>query len=106
MGARNSLEARNIKPFITDIPLRRQRWTLTWQELCRITRSFYISMDESIFEFQAGFCRAMGNAVRLKILHTLREVQNGNRNHAGDRLQPGKCLATFIRVARRGCGQL
>ena len=30
-------------------------------------------MDDSIFEFQAGFCRAMGNAVRLKILHTLRE---------------------------------
>ncbi len=30
-------------------------------------------MDESIFEFQAGFCRAMGNAVRLKILHSLRE---------------------------------
>jgi DNA-binding transcriptional ArsR family regulator len=30
-------------------------------------------MDDSIFEFQADFCRAMGNAVRLKILHTLRE---------------------------------
>lgn len=30
-------------------------------------------MDDSIFEFQAGFCKAMGNAVRLKILHTLRE---------------------------------
>lgn len=30
-------------------------------------------MDETIFEFQANFCRAMGNAPRLKILHTLRE---------------------------------
>jgi DNA-binding transcriptional ArsR family regulator len=30
-------------------------------------------MDDSIFEFQADFCKAMGNAARLKILHTLRE---------------------------------
>ena len=30
-------------------------------------------MDDSIFEFQADFCKAMGSAIRLKILHTLRE---------------------------------
>jgi DNA-binding transcriptional ArsR family regulator len=30
-------------------------------------------MDDSIFDFQADFCKAMGNAGRLKILHTLRE---------------------------------
>jgi ArsR family transcriptional regulator len=30
-------------------------------------------MDDSIFEFQADFCKAMGNAARLKILHALRE---------------------------------
>jgi DNA-binding transcriptional ArsR family regulator len=30
-------------------------------------------MNDSIFEFQADFCKAMGNAARLKILHTLRE---------------------------------
>jgi len=29
-------------------------------------------MDESIFEFQAEFCKAMGNAMRLQVLHTLR----------------------------------
>lgn len=30
-------------------------------------------MDESIFEFQAEFCKAMGNAMRLQVLHTLRD---------------------------------
>jgi DNA-binding transcriptional ArsR family regulator len=30
-------------------------------------------MDDSIYEFQAEFCKAMGNAARLKILHTLHE---------------------------------
>jgi|APIni6443716594_1056825.scaffolds.fasta_scaffold1072736_2 DNA-binding transcriptional ArsR family regulator len=30
-------------------------------------------MDEAIFEFQAEFCKAMGNAMRLQVLHTLRE---------------------------------
>jgi DNA-binding transcriptional ArsR family regulator len=30
-------------------------------------------MDESIYEFQALFFRAIGNSVRLKILYTLRE---------------------------------
>ena len=29
-------------------------------------------MDKSIFEFQADFCKAMGNPVRLQVLHTLR----------------------------------
>jgi len=29
-------------------------------------------MNESIFEFQAEFCKAMGNAMRLQVLHTLR----------------------------------
>jgi len=29
-------------------------------------------MDKSIFEFQAEFCKAMGNAMRLQVLHTLR----------------------------------
>ena len=30
-------------------------------------------MDQEIFEYQAEFCKAMGNATRLLILHTLRE---------------------------------
>lgn len=30
-------------------------------------------MERSIFEIQAEFCRAMGNATRLQILHILRE---------------------------------
>lgn len=30
-------------------------------------------MDRTLFEYQADFCRAMGNATRLLILHTLRE---------------------------------
>lgn len=30
-------------------------------------------MDRAIFEYQADFCKAMGNATRLLILHTLRE---------------------------------
>jgi DNA-binding transcriptional ArsR family regulator len=30
-------------------------------------------MDRSIFEVQAEFCKAMGNATRLEILHILRE---------------------------------
>jgi DNA-binding transcriptional ArsR family regulator len=29
-------------------------------------------MDKSIFEFQADFCKAMGNPVRLQVLHSLR----------------------------------
>lgn len=29
-------------------------------------------MDKSIFEFQANFCKAMGNPIRLQVLHTLR----------------------------------
>ncbi|HCW06818.1 MAG TPA: transcriptional regulator [Cytophagales bacterium] len=30
-------------------------------------------MNRSIFEVQADFCKAMGNATRLQILHTLRK---------------------------------
>jgi ArsR family transcriptional regulator, virulence genes transcriptional regulator len=30
-------------------------------------------MNQSMFEIQADFCRAMGNAVRLQIVHCLRE---------------------------------
>jgi DNA-binding transcriptional ArsR family regulator len=30
-------------------------------------------MNQSIFDLQASFCKTMGNAVRLKILHILRE---------------------------------
>jgi DNA-binding transcriptional ArsR family regulator len=30
-------------------------------------------MERSIFDIQAEFCRAMGNATRLQILHFLRE---------------------------------
>jgi DNA-binding transcriptional ArsR family regulator len=30
-------------------------------------------MKQSIFEIQAEFCKAMGNATRLQILHVLRE---------------------------------
>lgn len=30
-------------------------------------------MNRSIFEIQADFCKAMGNAIRLQILHVLRE---------------------------------
>jgi DNA-binding transcriptional ArsR family regulator len=30
-------------------------------------------MERSIFDIQADFCRAMGNATRLQILHILRE---------------------------------
>jgi DNA-binding transcriptional ArsR family regulator len=30
-------------------------------------------MDKSIFEFQAEFCKVMGNAMRLQVLHTLRD---------------------------------
>ena len=30
-------------------------------------------MERSLFDIQAEFCRAMGNATRLKILHILRE---------------------------------
>jgi DNA-binding transcriptional ArsR family regulator len=30
-------------------------------------------MNQSIFEIQAEFCKAMGNAARLQILHLLRE---------------------------------
>lgn len=30
-------------------------------------------MERSIFEIQAEFCKAMGNATRLQILHILRE---------------------------------
>jgi DNA-binding transcriptional ArsR family regulator len=30
-------------------------------------------MDPSLFEFQAEFCKAMGNTVRLQIVHVLRE---------------------------------
>jgi DNA-binding transcriptional ArsR family regulator len=30
-------------------------------------------MERSIFDIQAEFCKAMGNATRLKIVHTLRE---------------------------------
>jgi ArsR family transcriptional regulator, zinc-responsive transcriptional repressor len=30
-------------------------------------------MNRSIFEKHAGFCKAMGNATRLQILHILRE---------------------------------
>ncbi|RPJ25073.1 MAG: ArsR family transcriptional regulator [Chloroflexi bacterium] len=30
-------------------------------------------MNRSIFEIQADFCKAMGNAARLQILHVLRE---------------------------------
>ena len=30
-------------------------------------------MERSIFDIQADFCKAMGNAMRLQILHILRE---------------------------------
>jgi len=30
-------------------------------------------MDRSIFDIQAEFCKAMGNATRLEIMHILRE---------------------------------
>jgi DNA-binding transcriptional ArsR family regulator len=30
-------------------------------------------MNQSMFEIQADFCKAMGNAVRLQLLHVLRE---------------------------------
>jgi DNA-binding transcriptional ArsR family regulator len=30
-------------------------------------------MNQSMFEIQAEFCKAMGNAVRLQLLHVLRE---------------------------------
>jgi DNA-binding transcriptional ArsR family regulator len=30
-------------------------------------------MNQSIFDLQASFCKTMGNAVRLRILHVLRE---------------------------------
>jgi DNA-binding transcriptional ArsR family regulator len=30
-------------------------------------------MERSIFDIQADFCKAMGNATRLQILHVLRE---------------------------------
>jgi ArsR family transcriptional regulator, arsenate/arsenite/antimonite-responsive transcriptional repressor len=30
-------------------------------------------MDETIFEIQAEFCKAMGNAMRLQVIHTLRD---------------------------------
>jgi len=30
-------------------------------------------MERSIFEIQADFCKAMGNATRLQIMHILRE---------------------------------
>jgi ArsR family transcriptional regulator len=30
-------------------------------------------MNRSIFEIQADFCKAMGNAARLQIIHALRE---------------------------------
>jgi DNA-binding transcriptional ArsR family regulator len=30
-------------------------------------------MNQSMFEIQAEFCKAMGNAVRLQLLHILRE---------------------------------
>lgn len=30
-------------------------------------------MERSIFDIQADFCQAMGNATRLQILHILRE---------------------------------
>ncbi|MFL7870342.1 MAG: ArsR/SmtB family transcription factor [Anaerolineales bacterium] len=30
-------------------------------------------MDRSVFDIQAEFCKAMGNATRLEILHLLRE---------------------------------
>jgi len=30
-------------------------------------------MEDSIFKIQAEFCKAMGNATRLQILHNLRE---------------------------------
>ena len=30
-------------------------------------------MNQSIFEIQAEFCKAMGNSVRLQILHILRD---------------------------------
>lgn len=30
-------------------------------------------MNRSIFDIQAEFCKAMGNATRLQIIHTLRE---------------------------------
>lgn len=32
-----------------------------------------MASERSIFDVQAEFCRAMGNATRLKILHILRE---------------------------------
>ncbi|HEX5807798.1 MAG TPA: metalloregulator ArsR/SmtB family transcription factor [Anaerolineales bacterium] len=32
-------------------------------------------MNRSIFEMQADFCKAMGNAARQQIIHTLRERQ-------------------------------
>lgn len=30
-------------------------------------------MERSVFDIQADFCKAMGNSVRLQILHVLRE---------------------------------
>ena len=30
-------------------------------------------MNQSMFEIQAEFCKAMGNTVRLQLLHVLRE---------------------------------
>lgn len=30
-------------------------------------------MERSIFDIQADFCKAMGNAIRLQVLYTLRE---------------------------------
>jgi DNA-binding transcriptional ArsR family regulator len=30
-------------------------------------------MNPSIFEFQASFCKAMGNPIRLQVIHALRD---------------------------------
>jgi len=43
-------------------------------------------MNQSIFDIQAEFCKAMGNTVRLQLLHVLRErpmtvtKSSGNQN--------------------------
>jgi ArsR family transcriptional regulator len=57
-------------------------------------------MNQSMFEIQAEFCKAMGNAARLHILHVLREhpMTVGEICHATD--LPQSNVSRHLKVLR------
>jgi DNA-binding transcriptional ArsR family regulator len=58
-------------------------------------------MDPSIFDIQAEFCKAMGNAGRLQILHTLREHPKSVNEISQDTRLPQSSVSRHLACLRR-----